>query len=178
MTEVWKPVVGFEGLYEISTIGRCRRIRSAYGIARIRVLRPGSNRGYAYYVLVDRKVKKYLRPHRAVYETFVGKITEGMQINHKNGVKSDNRLANLEVVTASENKLHAIHVLGKKPYMIPSQGELNGRAKLTEADVAEAFSLRKGGWSQQEIAQCFHVNQTTISRILLNQTWKNSNIIK
>jgi hypothetical protein len=119
---------------------------------------------------VNLNIRKNIQVHRLVYESFVGPIPSEMQINHINGVKNDNRLENLEVVSASENKLHAIHVLGKKTYIIPSQGEKNGRAKLKQADIPEIFSLRERGWSQQEIADIFGVNQTNISRVLLGKS--------
>jgi len=172
MTEVWKPAIGFEGLYEISSIGRCRRIRSAYGVPRIRVLRPGYNRGYAFYVLVDREIRKNLRPHRMVYEAFVGPIPEGMQINHKNGKKADNRLENLEVVTPSENTMHGFRVLGRKPVINAFPGDLNPRAKLKKSQLPEIFKLRALGWSQQRIADKFGIDQTNISRVLRGDTWK------
>lgn len=171
MTEVWKSAVGFEGHYEVSNLGRCRSAKATCGTRIGLVLRPGLWRGYHRFVLVDHEVRRNIQAHRLVYQSFVGPIPPEMQINHINGVKNDNRLENLEVVSASQNALHAIHVLGRKPYSIPSKGELNGRAKLSEAQLPEIFRLRSLGWSQQRIADKLGVNQTSISRVLLGQSW-------
>jgi len=171
MTEVWKPAIGFEGHYEVSNLGRCRSVKAACGTHIGLIRKPSLSRGYARFLLVNLDVRKNIQAHRLIYESFMGPIPAGMQINHRNGVKNDNRLENLEVVSASENKLHAIHVLGKKTYLIPSQGELNGRAKLTEAQLPEIFRLRSLGWSQQRIADKFGINQTNISRVLRGISW-------
>jgi len=171
MTEVWTRAYGFEGHYEVSNLGRCRSAKATCGTRIGLILKPSCSRtGYLFVVLVNIEIRKTIRLHRLVYESFVGPILEGMQINHINGMKTDNRLENLEVVTASQNKLHAIHVLGHKPYVIPSQGEKNGRAKLKQSDIPEIFSLRERGWSQQKIADAFGINQTNISRILLGKS--------
>lgn len=96
-----------------------------------------------------------------------------MQINHKNGIKSDNRLANLEVVTPSENTQHAHKVLGytpKRPPHVP--GSKNGRALVTESDVHKIRERFRAGETQMSIAASFGITQTTVSRIVLRQTWK------
>lgn len=58
--------------------------------------------------------KQVVMAHRAVYQHWVGPIPDGHVVNHKNGVKTDNRPSNLEAVTQSENVLHAIYVLGTR----------------------------------------------------------------
>lgn len=96
-----------------------------------------------------------------------------MQINHINGDKADNRIANLEVCTPSENTLHAVRIL-RRPWNPPPHkpGVKNGRAKLTELDVALVRQLRSDGWSQQRLADRFGVHQTGISALLRGQSWK------
>jgi ribosome-binding protein aMBF1 (putative translation factor) len=111
--------------------------------------------------------------HRLVYEVFVGPIPEGMQINHKNGIKDDNRPENLEVVTASENKLHAHRVLGLPGNINSMPGETNPRAKVNWDQVRE---IRRryavGGISQQALADEFRLDQTVVSRIVRGTIWK------
>jgi len=172
MTEVWKPAVGFEGHYEVSDLGRCRSAKATCGTRIGLVLRPGLSRGYQRVVLVNLDIRKNIQVHRLVYESFVGPIPLGMQINHKNGQKADNRLENLEAVTPSENTLHGFRSLGRKPVKNPQPGEENGRAKLTKTQIPEIFRLRALGWSQQRIADKFGIDQTNISRVLRGNTWK------
>lgn len=61
-----------------------------------------------YWQMKLRKNKKvhHVRPHRHIYEAFNGKIPDGMQINHKDGNKLNNKLSNLEIVTNKENTQH------------------------------------------------------------------------
>jgi len=95
-------------------------------------LKPGKNsRGYMTVSLYDgsspKKAKSFL-VHRLIAEAFFGK--NDLQINHKNGDKTDNRLENLEFVTAQENVDHARNVLGKTQH-----GESNSRCKIPAAVV-------------------------------------------
>jgi hypothetical protein len=176
MSERWAAVVGWEGYYEASDAGGCRRIITKYGNPSERPLRPGRRVGYANYTLSVDKVKKTYAAHRLVWETFNGPIPEGLQINHKNGVKTDNRLENLELCTPSENTRHAVHVL-HRPWSSPPHvpGVKNGRAKLDETGVALVKRLRSEGWSQQRIADHVGINQTAVSALLRGATWRHVN---
>ncbi len=75
---------------------------------------------------------KWQTRHRAIWQHFNGQISKNLQINHKNGIKTDNRLCNLELVTPSENLKHA-HRLG----LIDQKGIKNPAAKLTLSQVKE-----------------------------------------
>ena len=97
--EIWKPIIGQEG-YQVSNLGRIKGYRG-----KIRSLHLDKSNGYVGQVLGN---KKMVRAHRAVWEAFNGKIPNGMQINHKNGIKSDNRLENLELNTPKQNTIHAL----------------------------------------------------------------------
>ena len=77
--------------------------------------------------------------HRIIWIYFNGNIPKGKMINHKNGIKTDNCLDNLEVVTCSQNRLHASRVLGI------GCGERNSMAKFTEQDVFRMKELRQQG---------------------------------
>lgn len=172
--EAWLPVVGFEGHYEISDIGNLRRIATGPGTRPGRLNKAFDNRGYTrFYLSVDSKTY-YRSAHRLVYEAFAGPIPDGMHINHKNGVKNDNRLSNLELATPSENTSHGFRVLGRQAVKNPSHGSANGRAKINESHVCEIKDLRSLGWSQQRIADLYGISQTTVSRIILGRIWKPS----
>ena len=100
--EVWKDIQGYEGLYQISSYGRCRRIDRKY------ILKPHkTNRGYDIYQLtVKGKIKNYLI-HRLVAQTFIPNFKNKPQVNHIDGNKDNNRVDNLEWCTCSENMKHA-----------------------------------------------------------------------
>lgn len=96
MEEIWKPVLGYEELYEASNLGRIRSLN--YGI-----LKYIDNHGYCRVRLCKNGDKQLFTVHRVIWEAFNGKIPEGLQINHKDEVKSNNILKNLEIVTPGEN---------------------------------------------------------------------------
>lgn len=172
MEETWKPVVGYEAHYEVSSDGRGRRISPAQNTFPGRLLKPHTVRhGYKRFAFAVDNTVKHCSVPRVVWEAFVGPIAPGLQINHKNGVKDDNRLSNLEVVTPSENTLHGFRVLGRRPVSNPRPGSMHGGAKLTEANIFEIVALRQSGLSQQKIANRFGITQAWVSRILLGKSW-------
>lgn len=111
--------------------------------------------------------------HRLVWEAFHDKpIPDGMQINHLNGDPADNRLANLEVCTPSENVVHAIENWGRPINCRPIFGHANGSAKLTGQDVrAIRAEYSAGGIRQIDLARKFGVSQKTISLITRGEIW-------
>lgn len=98
--EIWKDIPGYEGHYQASNLGRIRSLKRN----KLRILKQGRTRkGYYIVLLCLNSVKKNSLIHRLVWESFNGPIPEGMQINHLNEIKSDNRLENLSLCTAKEN---------------------------------------------------------------------------
>jgi hypothetical protein len=120
--EKWVPVKGYEGFYEVSSEGRIKsvphRVKSRGGKYRVspgRVLKISLHRdGYIKAALCKRGIIKTFQVHRIVAEAFIANRSKAPQVNHKNGVKSDNRLENLEWCTRSENQQHAFRVLKRK----------------------------------------------------------------
>lgn len=93
----WKPLIGFEDIFLISNNGA---VKSKIQEKLLRICR---RNGYARYAICG----KMYSAHRLVYETFVGKIPEGMIIDHINGIRDDNRVENLRCITQSENAMNA-----------------------------------------------------------------------
>lgn len=106
--EKFKPINGYEGLYEVSDYGTVRSL-DYQGKKRIKYLRNiKAPDGYERINLYrDGKMKRLL-VHRLVYEAFVGEIPEGYEIDHINTIRDDNRLSNLRVVTRKGNMANQI----------------------------------------------------------------------
>ena len=174
MEEVWTPAYEYEDAYSVSNLGRVMRTKRGPHTRPGLILKPSNGRyDYKRVGLRNGTPLRNIQLHRLVWQSFNGPVPDGLQINHKNGVGSDNRLENLEVVTASENNLHAFQFLGRKPNINPNPGERNGRAKLKESDIAVIFKLRSEGWSQQKIADKMGIHQTGVSSILRGVGWRN-----
>ena len=103
MKENWKDVLGYEGLYQASNLGRIRSLNYNRE-GKIKILKPvKAKNGYLRVNLYkDGKLKHY-SVHRLVWEAFNGKIPEGYEINHINEIKTDNRLENLNLMTPKQN---------------------------------------------------------------------------
>jgi hypothetical protein len=174
----WRTVLGFDQ-YEISDEGNVRHKRPRRGDPEIL---KGSRDKDGYLTVYLCRLEPFerraigsrlnRRVHRLAWEAFVGPIPKGMQINHKNGVKFDNRLENLEVCTPAENTRHGFRVLGRKPVMNPHPGSKNGRAKLTEADIPTIRKLIANGATDNELSEQFKVSPASIWWIRRGVTWK------
>lgn len=119
--EIWKPVVGYEGIYEVSSLGRvksCERtiIRSNGREINFpdKIMKPSINhKGYLIIDLRKNGKRSGGFVHRLVGKAFIDNPLNKEQINHKNGNKTDNRVQNLEWVTNQENMAHAYKFLGR-----------------------------------------------------------------
>ena len=97
--EEWRDIKGYEGLYQVSTMGRVKSIR--YNNKKI--LKQKKNQGYLQIMLCRHGEHKTLFVHRIVAETFLENPDNLPQVNHKNEIKSDNRVENLEWVSIKYN---------------------------------------------------------------------------
>lgn len=112
--------------------------------------------------------RRNARVHRIVCEAFVPNPEGKPEVNHIDGVKTNNNVSNLEWATRSEQMLHA-HRMGLKSLA----GTKNGRAKLSEPDVLEIRRLYAEGWKVFEIRDKFGRGWSTIYNVLIRNTWNN-----
>lgn len=174
--EIWKPVHGYEASYEVSNFGQVRRIGKGLAVRAGRILTPRlTPDGYAKVKLSRHAKSKLASVHVLVLEAFIEPRPDGMQCNHLNGIRHDNRLENLAWVTPSENLQHAYDVLGRTP----PQGQNHGNAKLTEADIREIRRLHKlhqgyhsHEYSYPDLAKRFNVSPSLIGHIVRGIAWK------
>ena len=166
--EEWRDVAGFEGLYEVSNLGNVRSVHKPDG-RRGRLLKPNRLRqGYLQVTLYLDGKPHWRKVHRLVGFAFIDNPFGKPDINHKNGIKHDNRAENLEWVTKSENGLHAFRVLKIQPNR-PGLGKPSHRRKLTSDQIRE---IRKDPRTCSAIAKDYGVVQQTISNIKLGYFYK------
>jgi len=114
--EIWKDISGYEGLYQISNFGRVKslpRVRIGNGtpyITKGKILKNslGATGGYFRVVLCKEHKQTFCYVHRLVADAFIPKIEGKNVVNHINGLKTDNRVENLEWSTIQDNLQHAI----------------------------------------------------------------------
>jgi hypothetical protein len=160
LLDEWRPVRhGYP--YEINRSGTIRNTRT------LKRLKPIlNNKGYFAVYLHDGKRREGVGVHRLLAEAFLGECPKDHEVNHKNAIKTDNSLSNLEYVTSLENTRHAFR-LG----LIRRHGEHNGGAKLTWDDVRMIREL--GTWMPRPwLTGLFGVRLNTIRAVLLNLSWR------
>lgn len=166
--EVWKSVVGFEGYYTVSNLGKVKSLNYC-NRDKEQLLRPckASRTGHVHVCLMKNGIKYDLRVHQIVLRTFVGKEPEGMQCRHLNGIPTDNRLENLKWGTMEENQFDRV------AHGTSTRGEGNGRSKLKSGDILKIKTLLKEGClPQARIGKIFGISPTTIWKIKNNYSWK------
>src|SRR6185312_15178506 len=159
--EQWGIIKEMNGFFEVSSEGRVRgrhrefvNKKNARQVVNGSMLTPAIDRyGYMNVTLTICGKKHYKRVHRLVAETFIAKPDGKNVVNHKNGIKTDNRLDNLEWVTDIENLSHAHLALGyKSKFGIPIlQYDMNGDLVKEWENMAAA---QKNGFLSSEICTC------------------------
>lgn len=123
--EEWKNIQGYDGYYEISNHGR---VKSLHG-RKPRILSPGITSKYVSVCLSIGDLKKMHRVHRLVAEAFIPNPESKPEVNHGDGIKTNNHWKNLAWSTKSENTLHAYEVLGRVGPNKGKCGAANGKSR-------------------------------------------------
>jgi len=166
MIEEWRDVVEYEGIYEVSNLGRVRRVKSGCGTRIGRIAKGSASRGYMQVNLSKNMIQRRHSIHRLVATAFLGQCPDGKEVNHKDGIKKHNAVLNLEYVTRSENIVHAF----RNGLNVAAHGERQWKSKLTEDNVREVRRLLRKE-SQRSIARLFNVDQSTICSIATGGSW-------
>lgn len=162
--EIWKSIVGLNGLYEASNYGRIRsvdRIDSMGRVRKGRILSPANkDNGYLYFTASYDGSRKNVYVHRAVFSAFNGiPVNEIDEIDHVNCNKKDNRIDNLEQVDGGENIRRA-----------SENGLLINKNRPLEGDVV--LAIYQDHRSQSVIAKTYGVTQRCVCDIKMGKTYK------
>lgn len=182
-TERWLPVVGHEGLYEVSDLGRIRSLdrsvaaRWGPGTRPVSgcMMTPREQNGYLEVVLSRYGTQKVAKVHRLVGEAFIGPLPPKLETRHGPGGKLDNRLANLCYGTRSENQRDRKRDgTARIPPRVGSgpRGETHPFAKLTAAIVADCRSRYAAGETQHSLASEFGVAVSAMHNAIHGKSWR------
>lgn len=160
--EEWRPVIGWEDRYEVSSLGRLKRLKdTASSLAGIAKFKPRSW-GYPSVELRDGSGSfTCVSLHVLVARAFLGERPQGHDVNHIDGNKNNNSPGNLEYVTHAENNLHAQRI-GLNPVAC----ENNPATRLANTDVVEMRRRFQAGDARTAICADYGVTQTTLAEIL------------
>lgn len=174
MIEIWKDVIDYEGIYQVSNKGKVRvldrLVKYPSGKTRLKpghelALQPFGKLGHLKVVLYKDSGYKNRQVHHLVLEAFVGPRPEGQECCHGDGNPANNKVGNLRWDTSTANNAD------KTAHGTQNTGEKHGMSKLVESQVL-AIKLRlKDGESQRSIAKDFDIHQVHVSKINRGLAW-------
>lgn len=172
MKEIWKDVVGYEGLYKASNLGRVKslpkKILQFYTKEKIlcnKVNRKNIKKHYYYVGLLKNGIRKNLMIHRLVAQSFIKNKFNCKTVNHKDGDKLNNNVSNLEWMSLSDNHKHAFSI-----GLRDNHGNNHPGRKLFEKDIKY---IRGSSLSNQKLGEMFNVTRQCVLRVKKKLTWKN-----
>lgn len=165
---MWKDVVGYEGIYQVSNIGQIKRILAAQGAQPNKLLSPTvEGSGYLCVHLYKNRKTTTHRIHRLVLQAFIGSPPSSKhEARHLDGCRTNNNINNLKWGTRSENVQDAIK------HGTAAIGTKNAGAKFTKKNIKTIRYLLSTGMSNTAIAKQFNVSNSIISDIKLNKSYK------
>lgn len=162
MTEEWRPIAGWEGLYEVSSIGRVRSL--CFGTPRLRKIKPHPTLGYACFTMKSSgRKQKSTNVHVEMARAFFGPCPKDHEVLHRDGDRMGNRLDNLRYGTRAENVSDTM-AHGRVP-----KGEGHCHAKLNDEQV---LAIRADPRGARRLSKAYGVSRGTIGYIRAGKAWR------
>lgn len=165
MEEIWKDIEGYEGLYQVSNLGRIKRCsrKNMDSKARQRtfkelILKENIDKSGYCYVNLYKNEKKAYKIHRLVAQTFIPNIQKKPQVNHKDGNKKNNTVKNLEWVTREENIQHAY------------KNNLIRSLKIPKEELLDLYFNKK--YTLKAIGNIYGYSDDAVRRVFFNYGFK------
>ncbi|MCS6281451.1 MAG: HNH endonuclease [Dolichospermum sp.] len=153
---IWKDIKGFEGYYTVNDSGEIKNMLTG------KILKQSNSNGYRSVRLTKDKKRSVGSVHRIVASSFLDLCDKKKEVNHRNGLKNDNRIENLEWCNRKENVDHSI-----------KHGLVNYAKKLDEFKVLAIHTFFISGKNLTEISKLYGISVSTVHEIVNNKTWKN-----
>ena len=172
--EIWKDIKGYEGVYQVSNQGRVKSldhtIRQKHSYKKGgRVLKSWLYSGYSYVQLCVNGKDKKLKVHRIVAEAFIDNPENKKEVNHINGIRSDNRVENLEWCSHRENILHA----NKTGLRKTGVNATNAKFSFEDIEfILKNTKVNSHKYGARAMGRKFNVCHETILQILHGITYK------
>lgn len=179
--EIWKPVVGYEGLYEISNKGRLKGLSREYQVKcrwgslvskkmPEKLYKPYMTEQGYWATFLFNQGRKHVSIHRLVATAFCENPDNKPHVNHKDSNRLNNTTENLEFCTHQENMIHG-YKYGNKTIPL-TIGSNNGRALVSELVVIEIRKLYKEGSRPLELQKKYNMTRGALEGIIYNKNWK------
>ena len=177
MKEIWKPVVEWEGLYEVSNLGRVRSLQretthkngTVQPIPQKMMKLSVATNGYIRISFNKPGAVKNVMVHILVINAFVGPCPKGQEVGHLDGNRKNNNLENLRYMSKQCNAAFCIEH-GTDPV-----GSRNPNSKLTDTDVRFIKTLIRDGFRPRHIAKIYGVTASNIGHIKSGRQWGHIN---
>lgn len=161
--EIWKDIKGYIGYYQVSNLGNVRSVdrlvkspRGGYSKRSGKIRAVSMSKGYERLTLKKKGGSKCFTVHRLVATAFLENKENKPQVNHINGIKTDNRVENLEWCTSEENTIHAV-----KTRLV--------KTKLTDRQAVDIFS---SNLSTRKLGKVYGVTASIVWRIKNKKAYK------
>ena len=178
MEEIWKDVVGYEGIYMVSSLGRMlskertvKRKNGADYLQKESIIEGSDYHGYKVTTIAKNKIKKHKFIHVLIAEAFLGPKPEKMEVCHGDGNRKNNCIENLRYGTRSDNVRDAIkHGTYKRPPIV--RGSKRSDAKINEKIAKQ---IKESDESSYILAKKLNISRALISNVRRNKSWTHVN---